>query len=83
MIAECTRHDIEALRTERGNRQDFVGEQVRLVIRGDYIRDHDSRIDSRGFAQARIGPLRVVDHRGEIRASLCPGSCGSSSTARM
>ena len=35
--------------------------KLRLVVGGDYIRDHDSRIDSRGFAQPRIGPLRVVE----------------------
>ena len=29
-------------------------------------RDHDSRTDARGFPQARIGSLCVVDHHGEV-----------------
>src|ERR1700738_4272665 len=55
------------LRTERVVVRTSSADRFRLVMGGDYIRGYDSRIDARRFREAQIGPLRVVDHRGEIR----------------
>src|SRR6202022_1864674 len=54
------------LRTERVVVRTSSTDRFRLGMGGDYIRSHDSRTDPRGFPETRSGPLRVVDHRGEI-----------------
>src|ERR1700758_2638022 len=52
------------LRTERVVVRTSSTDRFSGVMGGDYIRSHDIRIDARGYKQARVGPLRMVDNGG-------------------